>query len=57
MKSRKRPNPAPNDILLPYQRAWVFDQSRFKIGLWARQTGKSLASEGSDHSLGRFSIG
>lgn len=28
---------------LPYQRAWVNDQSRFKIGLMARQTGKSTA--------------
>ncbi|KPD31546.1 hypothetical protein AN926_05985 [Thermus scotoductus] len=30
-------------LLLPYQRRWVWDQSRFKIGLWARQTGKSFA--------------
>lgn len=28
---------------LPYQRAWVADQSRFKIGLMARQVGKSTA--------------
>lgn len=28
---------------LPYQRTWVADRSRFKIGLWARQTGKSTA--------------
>lgn len=28
---------------LPYQRAWVADRSRFRIGLWARQTGKSTA--------------
>jgi len=34
---------SPLDILLPYQRAWVLDGSRFKIGLWARQTGKSFA--------------
>ena len=26
--------------LLEYQRAWLSDRSRFKIGLWARQTGK-----------------
>jgi hypothetical protein len=25
---------------LSYQAAWLRDQSRFKIGLWARQTGK-----------------
>jgi phage FluMu gp28-like protein len=29
--------------LLPYQRAWIRDKSRFKIGLWSRQTGKSFA--------------
>lgn len=34
----------PLDILLPYQRAWVDDDARFKIGLWARQTGKSFGS-------------
>lgn len=27
--------------LLPYQRRWVDDAARFKIGCWARQTGKS----------------
>jgi phage FluMu gp28-like protein len=31
-------------ILLPYQRAWIMDQSRFKIGLWSRQVGKSFAA-------------
>lgn len=30
--------------LLPYQRRWVADQSRFKLGLWARQTGKDMAA-------------
>ncbi len=29
--------------LLPYQHRWVKDGSRFKIGLWSRQTGKSFA--------------
>jgi phage FluMu gp28-like protein len=29
--------------LLKYQQRWIADQSRFKIGLWARQTGKDLA--------------
>lgn len=33
-------------ILLPYQRAWVEDRSRFKIGMWSRQTGKSFATAG-----------
>jgi len=30
--------------LYPYQKRWVEDSSRFKIGLWARQTGKSFAT-------------
>ena len=33
-----------DQILLPYQRAWVHDGSRFKIGMWSRQTGKSFAT-------------
>jgi len=33
---------SPKDILLPYERRWVDDESRFKIGCWARQTGKSF---------------
>jgi phage FluMu gp28-like protein len=33
----------PKDILLPYQRAWVDDSARFKIGLMSRQVGKSFA--------------
>jgi len=32
-----------SEILLPYQRRWVADDSRFKIGLWSRQVGKSFA--------------
>jgi len=36
--------PALLDILLPYQRAWVEDAARFKIGLMARQVGKSFAT-------------
>jgi len=35
---------SPLDILLPYQRRWVEDRSRFKIGMWSRQTGKSFAT-------------
>jgi phage FluMu gp28-like protein len=34
----------PLDILLPYQREWVDDAARFKIGMWARQTGKSMST-------------
>lgn len=39
------PSPAhsPLAILLPYQLAWVQDDTRFKIGLWSRQVGKSFA--------------
>ena len=33
----------PLELLLPYQRRWVTDDSRFKIGLMARQIGKSFA--------------
>lgn len=32
------------EILMPYQLKWVEDPSRFKIGLWSRQTGKSFAT-------------
>lgn len=34
----------PFDLLLSYQRRWVRDDSRFKIGLWSRQVGKSYAT-------------
>lgn len=34
----------PFDLLLPYQRDWVQDQSRFKIWLKSRQIGGSLAA-------------
>ncbi len=37
------PTVSPLSHLLPYQQKWVQDRSRFKIGLWARQTGKSTA--------------
>lgn len=33
----------PLKYLLPYQRRWVADTARFKIGCWARQTGKSFS--------------
>jgi len=32
------------EILLPYQWDWVRDASRFKMGMWSRQTGKSFAT-------------
>ncbi len=31
-------------LLKPYQYDWVTDDSRFKIGMWSRQTGKSFAT-------------
>lgn len=34
----------PKDLLFPYQRRWVDDKSRFKIGCWARQTGKDFST-------------
>lgn len=36
--------PSPLSTLLPYGRKWIDDESRFKIGCWARQTGKSWHS-------------
>ena len=33
-----------NEILLPWQRRWLADSSRFKIGMWSRQTGKSFST-------------
>lgn len=29
-------------LLLPYQLRWLADRSRYKVGCWARQTGKSF---------------
>lgn len=34
----------PQSVLLPYQRVWAKDESRFKAGLWSRQTGKDFSS-------------
>lgn len=31
---------------MPYQRAWIADDSRFKIGMFARQTGKTFSTGG-----------
>jgi len=33
----------PLSVLLPYQAAWVMDTSRFKMGIWSRQTGKDFS--------------
>ncbi len=41
-KSFKNAKEQPLINFLSYQRAWLEDKSRFKIGMWARQTGKSL---------------
>ena len=30
--------------LMPYQAEWLADDSRYKIGMWSRQTGKSFAT-------------
>ena len=35
---------SPRDLLLPYQRKWADDDTRFKIGLMARQVGKDFSS-------------
>ena len=35
---------SPRKLLLPYQERWVADASRFKIGVWSRQTGKSFST-------------
>lgn len=35
---------APALALYPYQRAWLADKARFKIGMFARQTGKTFTT-------------
>ncbi len=30
--------------LYPYQKAWLEDKSRYKIGMFARQTGKTFTT-------------
>jgi len=37
---------APVVNFLPYQRRWIEDQSRFKIGMFSRQTGKTFTTGG-----------
>jgi len=39
-----RADVAVKTLLLPYQQRWVNDRSRFKIGVWGRQTGKSFST-------------
>ena len=41
---RKKLSASPFDLLMPYQRSWVLDTSRFKIWLKSRQIGGSLAA-------------
>lgn len=38
--------PSPVINFLPYQRAWIADESRFKIGMFGRQTGKTFSTGG-----------
>jgi len=42
--TRQTKIPSPLDSLLSYQRRWIDDDARFKVGLMARQTGKSWTS-------------
>ena len=62
MKKRAQNKPAapgasrsisPKSLLLPYQRRWVDDAARFKIGVFSRQAGKSFctAEEAVEDSL------
>ena len=37
---------SPFDLLLPYQKDFADDESRFKIGLWPRQVGKDFTVSG-----------
>ena len=36
--------PRPVIPLYDYQRAWILDRSRFKIGMWSRQVGKTFTT-------------
>lgn len=44
MRESTKSAPSPFSLLLPYQRKWVQDTSRFKIWLKSRQVGGSLAT-------------
>lgn len=43
MTSEKQNSDAVIVNLYPYQKKWILDESRFKEGRWARQTGKSFS--------------
>ena len=45
--------PPPRDSLYPYRRAWLAGQSRYKLGVRARQTGRtsSCAREALDDCI------
>lgn len=36
----------PLELLLPYQAQWVADESRFKAGIWSRQSGQEFFHRG-----------
>ncbi|WP_444667168.1 terminase large subunit domain-containing protein [Cereibacter changlensis] len=38
--------PSPVITFLPYQKAWIADPARFKIGMFSRQTGKTFSTCG-----------
>lgn len=40
------PTSSPVVQFLPYQKAWIADTSRFKIGMFSRQTGKTFSTGG-----------
>lgn len=40
------PKADPRNLLLEYQSRYFHDKSRFKLGLWSRQTGKDFTTEG-----------
>lgn len=42
-RAARPPRSTPRSLLLPYQLRWVCDRSRFKIGMWGRQTGKDFS--------------
>ena len=44
--SKSTPIRSPLDVLLSYQRKFVADTARFKIGMFSRQTGKSFSGAG-----------
>jgi len=43
-KRNNRETAAPGAVLLPYQKRWANDKSRWKFGLMSRQVGKDFAS-------------